>query len=89
MRDAIEENREKLKKYEALCRRLGESPAVVGLAWVLSNPVVAAPIVGPRTMGQFESALRAPETSLDKKTLEKLDAIFPGPGGEAPNAYAW
>ena len=63
--------------------------ATVGLAWLLHNPVVTAPIIGPRTMQQLEDSLKVPDLKLDEKTLAKLDDIFPGPGGEAPEAYAW
>ncbi len=85
----IEANRDKLERYEALCRELGEPPAAVALAWLLHNPVVTAPIIGPRTMEQLESAVRATEITLDEDALAALDEIFPGPGGEAPKAYAW
>ena len=85
----IEKKRPQLEQYEALCRELGEPPAVVALAWLLHNPVVTAPIIGPRTIEQLESAVRATEITLDEDVLQKLDEIFPGPGGEAPMAYAW
>jgi aryl-alcohol dehydrogenase-like predicted oxidoreductase len=85
----IEKNRAKLERYEALCKEIGEEPAMVALAWLLHNPVVTAPIIGPRTLEQLESAVRATEISLDDDVLKKLDAIFPGPGGKAPEAYAW
>jgi len=85
----VQENRGKLEKYEALCRELGEPPAAVALAWLLHNPIVTAPIIGPRTVEQLESAVRATEIRLDEEVLADLDAIFPGPGGEAPVAYAW
>ena len=85
----IEAKRSQLERYEALCREIGEEPATVALAWLLHNPVVTAPIIGPRTMEQLESAIRATEISLDEELLSKLDEIFPGPGGEAPKAYAW
>jgi aryl-alcohol dehydrogenase-like predicted oxidoreductase len=85
----IEAKRPQLERYEALCREIGEAPATVALAWLLHNPAVTAPIIGPRTVEQLESAVRATEVTLDATTLAKLDAIFPGPGGEAPNAYAW
>jgi len=78
-----------LKAYEAFCRKLGEKPADVALAWVLNNPTVTAPIIGPRTMEQLEGSLRALKLKLSKKSLERLDEIWPGPGGEAPEAYAW
>ncbi len=85
----VNENRDKLEKYEALCRELGHPPGEVALAWLLHNPIVTAPIIGPRTLEQLESAVRATEIVLDDETLQKLDEIFPGPGGEAPKAYAW
>jgi aryl-alcohol dehydrogenase-like predicted oxidoreductase len=88
-RKEIDRHRSKLEKYEALCKRLGEPPAGVALAWLLSNPVVTAPIIGPRTVEQLDSSLRATEITLDERTLSELDEIFPGPGGEAPKAYAW
>ena len=85
----IEAKRPQLERYEALCREIGEAPATVALAWLLHNPAVTAPIIGPRTVDQLESAVRATQITLDAEVLAKLDAIFPGPGGEAPNAYAW
>jgi aryl-alcohol dehydrogenase-like predicted oxidoreductase len=85
----IEEHRDKLEAYEGLCEKLGEEPANVALAWLLHNPVVTAPIIGPRTMEQMTDCLRATEIKLDEATLKRLDEVFPGPGGEAPWAYAW
>jgi aryl-alcohol dehydrogenase-like predicted oxidoreductase len=64
-------------------------PADVGLAWLLGNPAVTAPIIGPRTMEQLTASLRALEVKLDEAALKALDEIWPGPGGEAPEAYAW
>ena len=85
----VEAKRKQLEAYEALCNNIGHPPGEVALAWLLHNPIVTAPIIGPRTMDQLESAVRATEISLDSETLAKLDEIFPGPGGEAPKAYAW
>lgn len=85
----VQAKRDKLEKYEALCKELGEPPAVVALAWLLHNPIVTAPIIGPRTVEQLEDAVRATEVRLDEDVMKKLDEIFPGPGGEAPMAYAW
>ena len=50
---------------------------------------MTAPIVGPRTLGQLDEAIAASELKLDEETLKALDEIWPGPGGEAPEAYAW
>ncbi len=85
----MEKHRARLERYEALCEKLGEEPANVALAWLLANPVVTAPIIGPRTMDQLTGAMRALELTLDDQTRTSLGEIWPGPGGEAPEAYAW
>jgi len=85
----VEQHRSQLEAYEALCQQLGEEPADVGLAWLLHNPAVTAPIIGPRTVEQLTGSLRALKIALSEDTLRKLDEIWPGPGGEAPKAYAW
>jgi len=85
----VEQLRAPLERYETVCRELGEEPANVALAWVLANPTVASPIIGPRTLPQLTGAMRALELRLDEATLKRLDEIWPGPGGEAPEAYAW
>ena len=85
----LEKHRPRFEAYEKLCEEIETPPGEVALAWVLHNPAVTAPIIGPRTMDQFESALRSVDVELDEATLEKLDEIFPGPGGRAPEAYAW
>ena len=86
---AIERNRDKLERWEALCADLGHEPSQVALAWLLHQPAVTAPIIGPRTMDQFTGALSALDITLEQDTLDALDEIFPGPGGAAPEAYAW
>jgi aryl-alcohol dehydrogenase-like predicted oxidoreductase len=87
--DKLEQHRPAVQAYEDLCDELGEQPADVGLAWLLHQPAVTAPIIGPRTLEQLQGTLRAPEIVLDEATLARLDEIFPGPGGPAPEAYAW
>ncbi|MEV4290756.1 aldo/keto reductase [Nonomuraea bangladeshensis] len=85
----IEQHRPQLERYEALCSDLGEQPADVALAWLLHNPVLTAAIIGPRTAEQLKDSPRALEIALSQETLRELDDIWPGPGGEAPQAYAW
>jgi aryl-alcohol dehydrogenase-like predicted oxidoreductase len=85
----VQQLRPQLERYEALCRELGEKPADIGVAWLLANPAVTAPIIGPRTLDQLAGSLRALDLRLDDGTLKRLDEIWPGPGGEAPEAYAW
>jgi aryl-alcohol dehydrogenase-like predicted oxidoreductase len=85
----IERNRDKLEAWETLCAELGEAPADVALAWLLHQKAVTAPIIGPRTVEQFTGSLEALGITLGQDTLDVLDEIFPGPGGAAPEAYAW
>jgi aryl-alcohol dehydrogenase-like predicted oxidoreductase len=89
MQKEIDKNRPKLEAWEQFCKEMGENPADVALAWLLKNPVVTAPIIGPRTDEQLTGSLRALEIQFSEDALKKLDEIFPGPGGEAPEAYAW
>jgi aryl-alcohol dehydrogenase-like predicted oxidoreductase len=77
-----------VQAYEDLAADLGTEPAELGLAWLLSRPVVTAPIIGPRTADQLDGAIRAVELTLDTATLDKLDEIFPG-HKTAPEDYAW
>ncbi len=85
----IATHRPKLEGYEQFCRRHQLAPAAVALAWLLHQPAVTSPIIGPRTMEQLTSATQSLELRLTPEHLTALDAIFPGPGGAAPEAYAW
>jgi aryl-alcohol dehydrogenase-like predicted oxidoreductase len=85
----IESTRPQLEAWEKLCAELGTSPADVALAWLLHNPVVTAPIIGPRTVEHLDTALGALDVTLSDDELRQIDAIWPGPGGRAPEAYAW
>ncbi|MCE5280405.1 MAG: aldo/keto reductase [Planctomycetaceae bacterium] len=81
--------RGKLEAYEKLCRELGAPEAAVALAWVLAHPAMTSVVIGPRTAAQVTTALRALEVSLDESAMKRLDELFPGPGGQTPEAYAW
>jgi aryl-alcohol dehydrogenase-like predicted oxidoreductase len=78
-----------LAAYEDFCKELGEAPADVALAWLLHKPAVTAPIIGPRTLDQLAGNVHALGVKLDADALKKLDELWPGPGGTAPEAYAW
>jgi len=89
VQEAVEKHHAQLEAYESFCRELGEKPADVALAWLLQNAAVTAPIIGPRTLEQLEGSLHALQIELSEDVLARLDEIWPGPGGEAPEAYAW
>ena len=85
----IARHKDKLEAFEALCREVDMAPGSVALAWLLANPVVTAPIIGPRTSEQLEEAVKILEVRIPPEVQKRLEAIFPGPGGPAPEAYAW
>jgi aryl-alcohol dehydrogenase-like predicted oxidoreductase len=85
----VEKQRDQLDKWERLCRDLGHEPADLALAWLLHKPVVTVPIIGPRTMEQLDGSLRALEIELSEETRKQIEEIWPGPGGEAPECFAW
>ncbi|ONK09790.1 aldo/keto reductase [Streptomyces sp. MP131-18] len=89
--EALETHRETLAAYEDLCAEHGLDPAEVGLAWTMTRPGVTAPVIGPRSVAQLESALRAAHLILSDEVLKRLDALFPpiGKGGPGPEAWAW
>jgi len=78
-----------IESYEKLCKEIGEGPANVALAWLLHNPVITAPIIGPRTLKQLEDCVHSIDIILEEEVITKLNKIWPGPGGEAPEAYSW
>jgi aryl-alcohol dehydrogenase-like predicted oxidoreductase len=89
IQEAIEKHKDQLEPYENFCQEMNEKPANIALAWLLQNPVVTAPIIGPRTEEQLKGSLRSLEIKFDDEQINTLDQIWPGPGGEAPEAYAW
>ncbi len=78
-----------LTRFQTFCATLGRTPSDVALAWVAQQPGVTAPIIGPRTLAQLDASLAALDITLDVETLKQIDELFPGPGGAAPEAYAW
>ena len=84
----LEAHKGQLEAFELLCETLGEEPSAVALAWLLGRPGVVAPVVGPRTMTQFEGSVAALDVVLEPATLQALDEIFPG-HRPAPEDYAW
>ena len=89
LKKEVAQFRPRLEAYEGLCVRIGERPANVALAWLLHQRAVTSPIIGPRTMEQLEGAMRALSLPLEIDILKQLDELFPGPGGTAPESYAW
>ena len=86
--ETLKKHQEQIRQYEDFADELGHEPGDVALAWLLHQPAVTAPIVGPRTQEQLDAAIRALEVTLDADALKRLDDIFPG-HRTAPEDYAW
>ncbi len=68
----------------SVAHECGATPSQVALAWTLTNPAVVSPIVGARTVDQFEDNLGALQVTLtiEQRTLlndaSAPTPIFPG-----------
>ncbi len=86
--ETLKKHQDQIQQYEDFADDLGHAPGDVALAWLLHQPAVTAPIVGPRTQEQLDAAIRALDVTLDADALKRLDDIFPG-HRPAPEDYAW
>jgi len=86
--EVLQSKRAQIEAYEDFVAELGYEPADVALAWLLHQPAVTAPIIGPRTVQHLDDAVRSLDVHLDEKALARLDEIFPG-YRPAPENYAW
>ncbi|MFF1252095.1 aldo/keto reductase [Pseudarthrobacter sp. NPDC058329] len=86
--ETLKKHQDQIQQYEDFADDLGKEPGDIALAWLLHQPAVTAPIVGPRTQEQLDAAIRALDVTLDADALKQLDGIFPG-HRTAPEDYAW
>jgi aryl-alcohol dehydrogenase-like predicted oxidoreductase len=86
-----------VEALDPLAEEKGCSMAQLALAWVLRQPGVTSPIIGPRTMSQLEDNLGAVEVAITDEDREALDAVS-APGGMlapfydadfGPHEYRW
>jgi aryl-alcohol dehydrogenase-like predicted oxidoreductase len=85
---SLEKHRDQLGAYEDFAEKLGHEPGDLALAWLLHQPAVTAPIIGPRTSAQLAGGLAALRIKLSADDLAAVDEIFPG-YRPAPEHYAW
>ena len=71
-RRAIERNFRAVDEARAVAEAHGATVPQVALAWLLAQPAVVAPIVGPRTLEQLEGLLAADGLRLHDDELERL-----------------
>jgi aryl-alcohol dehydrogenase-like predicted oxidoreductase len=75
-----------IDKYVPFCSERGVQPAEFALAWCLAQPGISSPIIGPRSMEQLESYVRALEITVTEGDRVSIDAIFE-PGTHVSNYY--
>ncbi|MDF3290290.1 aldo/keto reductase [Streptomyces silvisoli] len=82
---------EEIEAYERLCSEGGYHPADIALSWLLRQPGVTAPVIGPRTVAQLDRSIGALAVRVDQHLTARLGALFPPPerGEAAPAAKAW
>ena len=78
-RRAIERNFAVVDEAEAIAAERGATVSQVAIAWLLGEPGVVAPIVGPRTFEQLEDLLGAADLRLSDAERERLAAPAPPP----------
>jgi aryl-alcohol dehydrogenase-like predicted oxidoreductase len=86
---SLEKHQGKVEAFERFAAGVEIAPASIAMAWLLGRPGVTAPIIGPRSLAQLDEMAAVLDVKLTKEMLQKLDEICPGPGGQAPEAYAW
>jgi 1-deoxyxylulose-5-phosphate synthase len=65
-----------LDTMSGMARDRGTTVAGLALAWVMSHPLVAAPLVAPRTPRQFEAAVQATQIALTADERVAIAALM-------------
>lgn len=66
-----------VQKLQGLASELDVSVSQLALAWVVQQPGVTSPIIGPRTRQQLEDNLAALALQLSPEVLARIDAVVP------------
>lgn len=66
-----------IEKFSQLAAAKDVPLSQFALAWVLQQPGVTAPIIGPRTLEQLEDNLKALEVTITDEDRKAIDAIVP------------
>lgn len=72
-----EKKLELVERLIPMAEEAGANLAQYALAWVLTNPVITAPIIGPRTVDQLEDNLGALDVRIPEAHLRKIDEMVP------------
>ena len=65
-----------VERVKAIAQRRGASPTQVALAWLLSKPVMASPIIGATRLEYLDDAAKAPDLALDAAEIKSLEEPY-------------
>lgn len=68
-----------VERFEAIARERGCTPSTLAMAWILSNPRVTAPVIGPASAPHFDAVREGLALALDQGERAELEALFPPP----------
>ncbi|MGH7168671.1 MAG: aldo/keto reductase [Gemmataceae bacterium] len=69
-------DQEVIDAVRRLAQTRGVSPAQIALAWMLSKPAVAAPIIGATKLQHLEDAIAALDVELTAEEIKQLEAPY-------------
>jgi aryl-alcohol dehydrogenase-like predicted oxidoreductase len=63
-------------RVSEVAKERGVPDAQVALAWMLSKPVITAPIIGATKRGHLEDAVAALEIKLSEEEIHRLEELY-------------
>ena len=66
-------NFELIEQMDAIGKKQKASVSQIALAWMLSDPSITSPIIGPNTIAQWEDNLGSLKVKLSTKDRESLN----------------
>ncbi|MFT3784404.1 MAG: aldo/keto reductase [Nibricoccus sp.] len=72
---------ETIRTVVAIAKEVGATPAQVALGWLRTRPVPVIPIVGVRSLPQWEQNLKSLDVELSREQRERLDRVSAVPMG--------
>ncbi len=66
-----------IEEIEKFAEKMNTSMASLSLAWVMSNPVITSPIIGPKTMDHLNDYLRTIDLKVPEEFKRRIDELIP------------
>ncbi len=79
-------NLELAQRVVALAEQVGCTASQLAVAWVMANPLITCPIIGPRTMEQLRDNLGALQVEITPELESAIDALVP-PGEHSGRGF--